>query len=89
MNTRRGCHSLVVLNEKLYALGGYDGSKMISSVEMYDPRMQLWIAHQNMKEPRGYSSAAVVGETIFAISGLKEGKMLIDTVFTFRCVVLF
>ncbi|KAI3858167.1 hypothetical protein MKX03_022486 [Papaver bracteatum] len=80
MNTRRGCHSLVVLNEKLYVLGGYDGSKMISSVEMYDPRMQLWVAHQNMKEPRGYSSAAVVGDTIFAISGLKEGKMLIDTV---------
>ncbi|KAI3941058.1 hypothetical protein MKW92_045334 [Papaver armeniacum] len=53
---------------------------MISSVEMYDPRMQLWIAHQNMKEPRGYSSAAIVGEIIFAISGLKEGKMLIDTV---------
>ncbi|KAI3971339.1 hypothetical protein MKX01_008183 [Papaver californicum] len=80
MTTRRGCHSLVVLNEKLYVLGGYDGNKMISSVEVYDPRMQSWISHQNMKEPRGYSSAAVVGDTIFAISGLKEGKVLINTV---------
>ncbi|RZC73321.1 hypothetical protein C5167_048802 [Papaver somniferum] len=84
MNTRRGCHSLVIVNEKLYALGGYDGSKMISSVEVYDPQMQLWTAHQNMKEPRGYSSAAVVGDTIFAISGLKEGKMVIDTVESYK-----
>ncbi|MCL7038615.1 hypothetical protein MKW94_022220 [Papaver nudicaule] len=80
MNTRRGCHSLVVLNEKLYALGGYDGKKMISSVEVYDPRMQSWIEHQSMEEPRGYSTAAVVGDSIFVISGLQDGKILTNTV---------
>ncbi|MCL7047302.1 hypothetical protein MKW94_001918 [Papaver nudicaule] len=80
MNTRRGCHSLVVLNEKLYALGGYDGKKMISSVEVYDPRMQSWIEHQSMEEPRGYSTAAVVGDSIVVISGLQDGKILTNTV---------
>ncbi|KAH7848220.1 hypothetical protein Vadar_015434 [Vaccinium darrowii] len=39
MKTKRGCHSMAVLNEKLYAIGGYDGSKMVPSVEIFDPRL--------------------------------------------------
>ncbi|KAI3906104.1 hypothetical protein MKW98_028714 [Papaver atlanticum] len=80
MNIRRGCHSLVAMNEKLYALGGYNGENMVSSVEVFDPRKNSWIVSDEMKEARGYATAAVIGESIFVISGLKDGKLLTETV---------
>ncbi|KAI3875061.1 hypothetical protein MKW98_019634 [Papaver atlanticum] len=80
MNIRRGFHSLIVMNEKLYAVGGYNGENMVSSVEVFDPRKNSWILSDEMKEARGYATAAVIGESIFVISGLKDGKLLTDTV---------
>ncbi|RZC44201.1 hypothetical protein C5167_037153 [Papaver somniferum] len=80
MNIRRGCHSLVAMNDKIYALGGYNGANMVSSVEEFDPRNNSWIARDEMKEARGYATAAVFGESIFVISGLKDGKVLTETV---------
>lgn len=64
-----------------YSLGGYDGSKMVSSVEVFDPRLGSWITSDEMNESRGYSFAAVIGESIFVISGLKEGKVMTNTVY--------
>ncbi|KAI3902856.1 hypothetical protein MKW92_009442 [Papaver armeniacum] len=80
MNIRRGCHSLVAMNEKIYALGGYNGENMVSSVEEFDPRNNSWIARDEMKEGRGYATAAVFGESIFVISGMKDGEVLTETV---------
>ncbi|RZC86381.1 hypothetical protein C5167_030460 [Papaver somniferum] len=80
MNIRRGCHSLVTMNEKLYALGGYNGENMVSSIEEFDPRKNSWIVRDEMKEARGYATAAVIGESIFVLSGLKNGKVLTETV---------
>ncbi|KAI3830708.1 hypothetical protein MKX03_009909 [Papaver bracteatum] len=80
MKIRRGCHSLVAMNEKLYALGGYNGENMVSSVEVFDPRKNSWTVIDEMKEARGYATAAVIGESIFVISGLKDGKLLTETV---------
>ncbi|XP_026389019.1 ring canal kelch protein-like isoform X2 [Papaver somniferum] len=80
MNIRRGCHSLVAMNEKLYVLGGYNGENMVSSVEVFDPRKNSWIVSDEMKEARGYATAAVIDESIFVISGLKDVKMLTETV---------
>ncbi|MCL7048193.1 hypothetical protein MKW94_016027 [Papaver nudicaule] len=81
MNVRRGCHSLVAMNGKLYALGGYNGLNMVSSVEEFDPRNNSWVRGDKMTEARGYSTAAVIGESIYVISGLKDGKVLTETVF--------
>ncbi|KAI3987254.1 hypothetical protein MKX01_031738 [Papaver californicum] len=80
MNIRRGCHTLVAMNEKLYTLGGYNGEDMVSSVEEYDPRKNSWIVCDEMKEVRGYATAAVIGESIFVISGMTNGKVLTETV---------
>ncbi|MCL7036923.1 hypothetical protein MKW94_018501 [Papaver nudicaule] len=58
MNVRRGCHSLVAMNGKLYALGGYNGLNMVSSVEEFDPRNNSWVRGDKMTEARGYSKEA-------------------------------
>lgn len=64
-----------------YAIGGYDGSAMVSSVEIYEPRTGTWTAGEAMKELRGYSAAAVVKDSIYVIGGYKgEGEDILDTV---------
>ncbi|MCL7028198.1 hypothetical protein MKW94_000593, partial [Papaver nudicaule] len=63
-----------------YALGGYNGQNMVSTVEEFDPRNNSWIARDEMKEARGYTTAAVIGESIFVISGLKDGRIVTETV---------
>lgn len=63
-----------------YALGGYNGYKYVSSVEIFDPRMGLWLAGNDMKQSRGYFAAPVIGDTIYAIGGQSEGNNIQDSV---------
>ncbi|KAJ0750050.1 putative kelch-type beta propeller [Helianthus annuus] len=86
MSTRRGCPSMVVLNEKLYVLGGYDGNRgydgktMLSIVEIYDPRRGSWVFGKPMNSPQGCSATAVTKDSIYIIGGLKSGDEINDTV---------
>ncbi|KAF8041925.1 hypothetical protein BT93_A0505 [Corymbia citriodora subsp. variegata] len=80
LTTKRGCHSLVSLNEKLYALGGFDGNSMVPSVEVYDPRMDCWMVGEPMNCARGYSAAAVLSESIYVIGGVKADEGIVETV---------
>lgn len=75
MSTKRGCHCLAVLNEKLYALGGYSGDDFIPTVEVFDPRRGLWTKTEPMNESRGYSATAVIGDTIYVFGGMKNMKL--------------
>lgn len=61
-----------------YALGGFDGTTTVSSVEIFDPRLELWMTGEPMNHPRGYSGAALVGETIYVIAGVRGGDNNID-----------
>ncbi|XP_028075011.1 kelch-like protein 12 [Camellia sinensis] len=80
MNTRRGCHSLTMLNEKLYALGGFNGSNMVSTIEIFDPRLGSWMMGEPMNDPRGYSGAVVIGEKIYVIGGVMDGSEILSTI---------
>ncbi|EFJ25220.1 hypothetical protein SELMODRAFT_99520 [Selaginella moellendorffii] len=42
MTSKRGSLSAAVLNGRLYALGGFDGSVFLSTVEAFDPRADRW-----------------------------------------------
>ena len=42
MSTKRQIHGVGVLNNLLYAVGGYDGKRIINSAESYDPHTNLW-----------------------------------------------
>ncbi|KAK6929522.1 Development/cell death domain [Dillenia turbinata] len=80
MSTRRGCHSLVTMNEKLYALGGHDGFGMLSSVEVFDPQIDSWRTLKPMRDPRGYSGAAVHEGKVYMIGGLNDTEKALNTV---------
>jgi hypothetical protein len=63
-----------------YALGGYDGSTMVPSIEIFDPRLGSWRIGEPMKNPRGYFAAGAVKESICVIGGIRVGENIVDTV---------
>ena len=48
MATSRSCLGIAVLHNLLYAIGGYDGTTCLSSVERYDPLSNQWTSVAKM-----------------------------------------
>lgn len=53
---------------------------MVPSIEIFDPRLGSWMTGEPMNQPRGYSAAAVLKESIYVIGGVISGDNIIDTV---------
>ena len=53
---------------------------MVSTVEIFDPRLGSWIMGEPMNNSRGYSGAVVIGEKIYVIGGVKESDDILGTV---------
>lgn len=53
MSTPRSTVGVVVLDGKLYAVGGRDGSSCLNSVECYDPNTNRWTLVSPMLKRRG------------------------------------
>jgi formylglycine-generating enzyme required for sulfatase activity/N-acetylneuraminic acid mutarotase len=59
---------IAVLNNKIYCIGGYDGSSYISTVEVYDPATDKWTTLPDMPTARA-PAAAVFNNKIYVIGG--------------------
>jgi N-acetylneuraminic acid mutarotase len=57
------------LNGKLYAIGGWDGSRGITDVEEYDPGTDTWTQKSPLLTDRWGHDIAVVNGKIYAIGG--------------------
>ncbi|KAL2926638.1 Influenza virus NS1A-binding protein [Bienertia sinuspersici] len=68
------------MNEKLYAIGGYDGTQMVPTVEVFEPRVGSWMMLEPMKYARGYMGSVTLGNTIYVIGGMQENGEILDTV---------
>lgn len=53
---------------------------MVSSVEVYDPRMESWIVGEPMNKTRGYAAAGVINESIYIIGGVLIDDKILNTV---------
>ncbi|XP_069146537.1 uncharacterized protein [Solanum lycopersicum] len=62
-----------------YALGGSDGSQMMSSIEIYDPHQGTWMIGEPMNYSRGYVTAAALKESIYVIGGAQSDNEVLDT----------
>ncbi len=59
-----------VINGKIYAIGGLNGSTRLSSVEVYDSSTNNWTLLASMSTPRNYLQTEVINGKIYAIGGV-------------------
>ena len=69
MIVRRQQLGVGVLKERLYAVGGSDGSMRLSSVECYDPGNSSWAFVAPMNTSRSGVGVGVLGGAMYASSG--------------------
>uniref|UniRef100_A0A1I7WPW9 Kelch repeat protein n=1 Tax=Heterorhabditis bacteriophora TaxID=37862 RepID=A0A1I7WPW9_HETBA len=60
MNNRRSGVGLAVVNERLYAVGGFDGTTYLKTVEVFDPDGNQWRHHGCMNYRRLGGGVGVV-----------------------------
>jgi N-acetylneuraminic acid mutarotase len=77
-STREGLAAAAV-NNKIYAIGGHDGSTYLATVEEYDPAADTWTSRASMAAPRTWLAAAAVDNKIYAIGG-SDGSTYLTTV---------
>lgn len=79
MTTLRTRVGVTVLDNKLYAVGGFDGHKRLSTVECYDPQMKAWRAVTSMNTRRSALGAVVLHGKIYVVGGY-DGHISLSTV---------
>ena len=71
----QSCYQVIyiILLDKLYAVGGCDGSASLDSVEVFDPVLGEWRLGPNMNISRSYVGVAVLENRLYAAGGF-SGK---------------
>ena len=80
--TNRSGHSIAVLNDKIYILGGQPDYPQvnITDVEEYDTVADTWRVVTQMPNPRYALETAVVGNKIYCIGGMDDSSRDINSV---------
>lgn len=65
----------VTFEGRVYAVGGYNGASILSSVEAYDPRTKHWVEVANLNSPRSAAAVTVADDYIWAIGGSKGDRL--------------
>ena len=79
---RKGCTAVVVHDRYIVIMGGYNGSKSLSTVEVLDTLQNkiVSLSGLTMNSPRSRFGAAVVGNSIYAIGGINNDSKKLDSV---------
>ena len=69
MHIRRCFTTLVNLDDELFSIAGFDGSRRLSSVEKYNPRSKKWTLLNSINLPRSDATSVVIAGKIYVIGG--------------------
>ena len=72
MPTRRGGHGLVVVDDRMYAVGGRNGAERPQRVDVYDFRSGRWSEAAPIPTPRDHIGVGVDRGLIYAAGGRQE-----------------
>ncbi len=72
MPTARGALGVAVYQNRLYAIGGYDGKYNSGAVEIFDPKTNTWSTGAVMPTVRDHLAVVTAGNRIYAIGGRPE-----------------
>ncbi|KAF3335738.1 hypothetical protein FCM35_KLT20245 [Carex littledalei] len=67
-----------------YAVGGFDGEKMVPGVEIFDLRFPSWIPGMPMRKPRGYAVFAIKDDT-FYMMGETSNRSEVTEIVHIKC----
>uniref|UniRef100_H2YMN5 BTB domain-containing protein n=1 Tax=Ciona savignyi TaxID=51511 RepID=H2YMN5_CIOSA len=73
--------SVAVLHNKIYALGGMNGSDRLNSAESYDPVHKIWTILPDMNESRSDSSATSLNGRVYIAGGFNGQECLFTAEF--------
>ena len=76
MLERRARLGVGVINNIVYAIGGYDGTSDLSSVECYSPQVNTWKPVQSLGTKRSGLGVAVLSNLIFVVGGYDGASCL-------------
>ncbi|XP_064467369.1 kelch-like protein 18 isoform X2 [Ornithodoros turicata] len=79
MSMTRSRVGVAVLRNKLYAIGGYNGSERLSTVEVFTPETRLWSRVASMNCKRSAVGAAVLFGKLYVCGGY-DGVSSLNTV---------
>ena len=77
---RKGCCAVAVHNRYIIVIGGYDGSRTLSSVDIIDTRNHTVTEGPSMNVPRFCCASAVIGHRIFVVGGHNDEHGCLYTV---------
>lgn len=77
---RRNCAS-AELEGRIYSIGGFDGSRIISTVEAYDCRLKSWMQIEPLPTPRSSASACAQGGKVWVLGGTTGSRLRTVDVF--------
>ena len=64
----------MVLDGKIYAMGGHDGADRLDTVEAYDPQADNWQWMARMPQCLELHAAAAMGGKIYVTGGLSQNN---------------
>ena len=67
LKSRRRHVGVACLENKIYAVGGHDGTQHLNSVECYDPKVGRWEYVQSMNKLRRGIAVGVLGGPLYAV----------------------
>merc|ERR1711966_535318 len=70
---RNGCSA--VLDGRVFAIGGFDGTSILNLVESYDPRMKSWMECSPLLTPRSSGLCTVSGGKIWVMGGTSGTRL--------------
>lgn len=76
---------VAAINQYIYVIGGYDGSKQLASVERYDTENDKWEFVSKMKIARSALSVTVLDCKIYAMG--EHTKFYLQNRYLFICFV--
>ena len=79
---------LAVLIGLVYAVGGFNGSLRVRSIDVYDPVSDTWNSCPSMEARRSTLGVAVLNGLIFAVGGF-DGSTGKGFVCLLACLLLF
>ena len=75
--------SACALDDKIYAIGGHDGRKVLKTCERYDPATNTWTPIADLTFPRTDCQTLVFGDRVLAIGG--DADTLVHADDTIEC----